>query len=70
MLIYPPTPAGDLLYVVANGDPRLYAIARRDGRIVWQMDTGDWPVSPALMDAGLLFLAGKDGALLAYRVAP
>lgn len=58
---------GDVIYYVASGDPHLYAVERKTGQPLWNLDTGDWLVGPPQIMDGILYLAGKDGAILAYR---
>ena len=41
-LIFPPQPVGDALLFAASADPTLYAVQRETGRLLWQLDTGDW----------------------------
>lgn len=58
---------GDTIYYTTSGDPKLYAVNRQTGAQLWQLDTGDWLVGSPQMANGILYLAGKDGSLLAYR---
>jgi outer membrane protein assembly factor BamB len=55
------------VYFVAAGDPNLYAADRLTGKMLWQMDTGDWLASGPVLVGGLLYLAAQDGMILAYR---
>jgi outer membrane protein assembly factor BamB len=65
---FTPALAGNALYFVGERDANLYALDKVDGRMLWKMDTGDWfAAGPTVMD-GRLILAGKDGAVLAYRL--
>ena len=63
----PPAVAGDRLYFVAAGDPNLYAVDRATGQVLWRMDTGDWLASGPVMVNGMVYLAGKDGTVSAFR---
>jgi outer membrane protein assembly factor BamB len=60
--------AGQTLYYVAAGDPNLYAVDALTGQPLWQMDMGDWLAAGPVVVDGSLFIAGKDGVILTYRL--
>ena len=66
-ILYTPASDGRTLYVLITADPHLYAFDARTGRLQWKIDTGDWPGADPLLANGFLYLAGKDGTVLAYR---
>lgn len=57
----------NVIYYTAAANPRLYAVDRKTGQPLWNIDTGDWLVGPPQMLNGILYLAGKEGSILAYR---
>lgn len=67
-LIYSPAVLKGTLYFVANGDPKLYAVNRSTGDLLWQGDTGDWLGAEPIIVGSTLYLAGKDGTVLAYAI--
>ncbi len=56
------------LYLVANGDPSLYALDGQTGSLLWAMDTGDWPATDPMVTGGTLYLGERDGTVLAYAL--
>jgi serine/threonine-protein kinase len=55
------------LYLVTSGDPRLFAVEVQTGKLVGELNTGDWITSGPLVDGNDLILVGKDGAVFLYR---
>jgi outer membrane protein assembly factor BamB len=53
---------------VAAGDPHLYAVNAQTGRQLWQLDTGDWLASGPVIADGVVYLAGKDGTVMAWNI--
>ncbi len=68
-ILYTPAIDGRSLYVLITADPYLYAFDARTGQLQWKIDTGDWPGADPLLANGVLYLAGKDGTVLACRPA-
>ena len=55
-----------LLYITST-QPWLYAVDLQTGNAIWRLDTGDWLSStPLAAQDGMVYLAGKDGTILAY----
>jgi outer membrane protein assembly factor BamB len=67
-LIYTLALGQDAIYFVAQGDPNLYAVDKGSGKLRWALDTGDWLASGPVIASGHLYLAGKDGTVLAYAL--
>jgi outer membrane protein assembly factor BamB len=65
-ITFQPALAGATLYYVLTSDPHLYAADAGTGKLRWQFDTGDWLAAGPLVGANTLYLAGKDGTVLAY----
>jgi outer membrane protein assembly factor BamB len=63
-----PVLKGSTLYFAGLAQPFLYQMDSATGRVTGQVDTGDWIESGPVMAGGQLLLAGKDGAVIAYRV--
>ncbi len=57
----------DRLYLVAVGDPRLFAVDVQTGKLLGELDTGDWTSQGPLLAGNDLILVGKDGAVFLYR---
>jgi len=57
----------DRLYLAARGDPRLFAVEARTGKLLGEMDTGDWIAQGPLVAGSDILLVGKDGAVFLYR---
>jgi outer membrane protein assembly factor BamB len=38
------------------------------GRQLWQLDTGDWLASGPVIADGVVYLAGKDGTVMAWNI--
>jgi outer membrane protein assembly factor BamB len=57
----------DRLYLAARGDPRLFVMDPRDGKILEELNTGDWIAQGPLMAGNELVMIGKDGAVILYR---
>ncbi len=63
----PPAVLGEALLYGEDTSSTLYAVDKDTGSPLWEMDSGDWIAAGPLAEEGRLFLAGKDGTLLAYR---
>jgi outer membrane protein assembly factor BamB len=57
----------DRLYLVTVGDPRLFAVDVQTGKLLGELDTGDWTSQGPLLVGNDLILVGKDGAVFLYR---
>ena len=57
----------DRLYLVTRGDPRLFAVDVQMGKLLGELNTGDWIAQGPLVGGNDLILVGKDGAVLLYR---
>jgi outer membrane protein assembly factor BamB len=57
----------DRLYLGTRGDPRLFAVDPRTGRLLGELNTGDWIAQGPLVAGSDLVLVGKDGAVFLYR---
>jgi outer membrane protein assembly factor BamB len=63
-----PLLAGGRVYYLTNADPHLYVVEAATGKPLGEVDTGDWLASPPLVVGGVLYLAGRDGALMAFAM--
>jgi len=57
----------DRLYLVTRGDPRLFAVDHQTGKLLGELNTGDWIAYGPLVAGTDLILVGKDGAAFLYR---
>lgn len=57
----------DQLYVVARNDPRLFAVDPQTGKLLGELNTGDWIALGPFTAGTDLILVGKDGAVFLYR---
>lgn len=55
------------LFIVARGDPRLFAVDHQAGELLGELNTGDWIAHGPLVAGTDLILVGKDGAVFLYR---
>lgn len=56
------------IFQIADGDPNLYVIERATGKLLETVNTGDWTGSGPWINGDSLFLLGKDGAVIAYKL--
>jgi hypothetical protein len=63
-----PVLTGKSLFFVTLSQPYLFRIDAANGTVTGQADTGDWIEAGPVMNGNRLLLAGKDGAVIAYRV--
>jgi outer membrane protein assembly factor BamB len=63
-----PVVVGSRIYFAGVSQPTLFEIDAKSGQITGQMNTGDWIESGPLITGNTLLLAGKDGAVIAYRL--
>ncbi len=56
------------LYVITEADPQIYILDAADGRILAAVNSGDWTSGGPWLQDGMLYLLGRDGAVLAYRL--
>ena len=64
----PPVLVSERLLLAADADPHLYSIAAGSGQVMAAIDTGDWTAGGPWLVGDMLYLLGKDGAILAYRL--
>lgn len=64
----PPVLTGQRLLQTADADPHLYWIDAESGQVMAAVDTGDWTAGGPWLVGDMLYLLGKDGAVLAYRL--
>jgi outer membrane protein assembly factor BamB len=57
-----------VLYYYSPADAYLYAVQALNGKTLGKFDTGDWLVGDIQASGNSLFLAGKDGTLLAFNI--
>jgi eukaryotic-like serine/threonine-protein kinase len=57
----------DRLYLATRSDPRLFAVDALSGKLLGDLDTGDWIAQGPRVVGSDLVLVGKDGAVLLYR---
>ncbi len=57
----------DRLYLATRGDPHLFAVDSQTGKLIGDLNTGDWLAYGPIVDGNGLVLAGKDGAVFLYR---
>lgn len=57
----------DQLFVVTRNDPRLFAVDPQTGKLIGELNTGDWVAFGPFAAGTDLILVGKDGAVFLYR---
>ena len=57
----------DRLYLVTRGDPRLFAVDYQTGKLLGELNTGDWITSGPHLAGNDLILVGQDGSVFLYR---
>ena len=57
----------DRLYLATRGDPRLFAVDPLNGKLLGDLNTGDWIAHGPLVDGTDLVLVGQDGSVFLYR---
>ena len=57
----------DRLYLKTRGDPRLFAVEAHSGKLLGDLDTGDWIAQGPLVAGADLVLVGQDGSVFLYR---
>jgi outer membrane protein assembly factor BamB len=55
------------LYLFSRGDPRLFAVEARSGKLLGELNSGDWIAQGPLVSGADLILVGKDGSVFLYR---
>lgn len=61
------SPSGPILLFITSASPWLYAVSPQTGGAAWKVNTGDWlSHTPLASPDGMVYLAGKDGTILAY----
>lgn len=63
----PPAFFKERLFLATRSDPRLFAVHPEDGRLLGELNTGDWIAHGPLVSGADLILVGKDGAVFLYR---
>ena len=63
-----PVMVGSNIYFAGVSQPTLFEMDAASGLITGQMNTGDWIESGPVITGNTLLLAGKDGAVIAYRI--
>lgn len=63
-----PVLAGKSLFFATLSQPYLYRMDAANGTVTGQADTGDWIEAGPVLTGSRLLLAGKDGAVIAYRI--
>jgi outer membrane protein assembly factor BamB len=63
----PPALFKERLFLATRSDPRLFAVDPEDGRLLGELNTGDWIAHGPLVSGADLILVGKDGAVFLYR---
>jgi hypothetical protein len=58
--------ANGSLYLVTDSDSGLYRVAAQTGALTLLGATGDWISAGPWVAGARIYLAGKDGAILAY----
>jgi eukaryotic-like serine/threonine-protein kinase len=66
-LTEPPVLYKGKLYLAARGDPDLFVVDPQTGKILENLDTGDWIAQGPLAVGEDLLLVGMDGAVFLYR---
>ena len=66
-LTQPPVFFKDRLYLFTNGDPRLFAVDPQTGKLLGELNTGDWLAQGPLVAGSDLVLVGKDGSVFLYH---
>jgi outer membrane protein assembly factor BamB len=67
-LRFAPLAAGARLYLAPASDPALYLLDARTGAVLGQQDTGEWPACQPILANGLLYLAQRDGTIIALAL--
>ncbi len=57
----------DRLYLAARGDPRLFSVDPQTGKLLGELDTGDWIAFGPFANGSDLLLVGQDGSVFLYR---
>jgi eukaryotic-like serine/threonine-protein kinase len=57
----------DRLYLATSADPRLFAVDVQTGKLLGDLNTGDWVAQGPLVAGSDLVLVGEDGAVFLYR---
>ena len=68
ILVTRPALEDGTLYFVASADPQLYALEAQTGKLLWKQETGDWPSTEPVIAGSALYLGGRDGSVVAYRL--
>jgi len=63
-----PASIGERLYFTGVSQPYLFVMNKATGEIISKIHTGDWIESGPVLQGNLLLIAGKDGAVIAYRI--
>jgi len=63
-----PVVAGSRIYFAGVSQPTLFEMDAASGKITGQNNTGDWIEAGPVIAGNTLLLAGKDGAVIAYRI--
>ncbi len=66
-LAQPPALFKGRLYVATRGDPRLFSVDLQTGKLLGELDTGDWIAFGPISSGSDLLLVGQDGSVFLYR---